>query len=633
MGSRVVQRAKVRFLVVLTLAVLWDVGPMPARGADTARKFSFQCVLPEARLTLQDLAALGDGAEFPADWTGYSHLVMEMRVHTPQRFGIWIYTEAGPRRIEFQPLGQNAWFRASVPLSYWRAQVSGNDLDASTNRRSDTFWVSVWGPWGELTSVQAIGFSMDYPINDPAIEIRNIHLAKADEGSKFLETGPDGKVVDQFGQWILGDWPRKIHSQEQLTAELAEETKSFGKPADYGYGRYNGYAATQAKATGFFRVEQVNGKWWLVDPDGHLFLATGVNGTPGGLGGRDRRGGGGGGLAAGAAPATVATASATTVVTIAPNNLVNRRLDSWGMTTGGSGRPNIAFLRFQLGQTWLGLPDVYSPQFAAALEAAANQQCTPRKNDPLLIGYFVGNEPPWGGRESEVCDLILAGNPAATQTELKQFLAAGDTRKRRTEFVVGAFGKYLEMVCGDVRKYDPNHLIVGIRFGGNPSEAVLRLARIFDVCSINVYEYEPTVQVERTYRMSGRPVMVGEFHIGVPENGLGAGLVQAMNQSERGIAYRYFVEQAASLDGFVGEWWFAWRDEPVLGRMDGENYNIGFVDAADRAYPELVEAAKATNKRLFDVHSGKAPPFSQRPKASELGTPASPWDLDIFHGG
>jgi len=58
-----------------------------------------------------------------------------------------------------------------------------------------------------------------------------------------------------------------------------------------------------------------------------------------------------------------------------------------------------------------------------------------------------------------------------------------------------------------------------------------------------VYEYEPTKQIERTYRITGRPVMVTEYHIGVPENGLGAGLVQAKDQTERGNAYRYFVEQ------------------------------------------------------------------------------------------
>jgi hypothetical protein len=155
----------------------------------------------------------------------------------------------------------------------------------------------------------------------------------------------------------------------------------------------------------------------------------------------------------------------------------------------------------------------------------------------------------------------------------------------------------------------------------------MRMGRTFDVCSINVYEYEPTKQLERAYRLTGRPILIGEFHIGVPENGLGAGLVQAMNQTERGIGYRYYVEQALSLPYALGTHWFQWTDEPITGRMDGENYNIGFIDATGRAYPELVEAAKATHKRLHDVHAGKIPPFSQRPKASEVGTPSSPWDL------
>jgi hypothetical protein len=61
--------------------------------------------------------------------------------------------------------------------------------------------------------------------------------------------------------------------------------------------------------------------------------------------------------------------------------------------------------------------------------------------------------------------------------------------------------------------------------------------------------------------------------------------------------------------------------------MDGENYNIGFVDVTDRPYPELVEAAKATHKRLLEVHSAKTLPFSQRPQASDVGSPSSPWDL------
>ena len=31
------------------------------------------------------------------------------------------------------------------------------------------------------------------------------------------------------------------------------------------------------KPTGFFRVEQIDGRWWFVTPEGHGFLSAGVN--------------------------------------------------------------------------------------------------------------------------------------------------------------------------------------------------------------------------------------------------------------------------------------------------------------------------------------------------------------------
>jgi len=297
------------------------------------------------------------------------------------------------------------------------------------------------------------------------------------------------------------------------------------------------------------------------------------------------------------------------------------------MTTGGADMPYTVMLRWprNQGTSYLGLPDVFSEEFANSIDERASTQCSPLKDDPYVLGYFVGNEPAWDGRESEVVEMILEGSSTATQIKLKEHLVGGDTPERRREFILAAFEKYLDVICTAVNKYDPNHLNLGIRYGGSVSDEVLRMGRIFDVCSINVYEYEPMWQVNRATRYTGRPVLIGEFHIGVPANGLAAGLVQARDQKERGKAYRYYVEQAASTSGFVGAYWFQWRDQPVLGRMDGENYNIGFVDANDRPYKELVEAAKATNKRLHEVHSGKAMPFNERPLASDAGTPSSPW--------
>ncbi|MES1216409.1 MAG: hypothetical protein ABUT20_12910 [Bacteroidota bacterium] len=565
--------------------------------AQQIRKLTFDGLLNEHKIALNDFQPA-----LPSDWSSYTHLVMEIKTSSPQRFSLWVYRNDGtPVRIMLQPFGQNVWLRASIPLQYLKGMdQSGMDLASSINRRTNSFWMSVWGPFGEIKSVDAIGFAMTYPINKPTLEIRSIHLSAKDEGSEFLEKLP---VLTPFNQWAYADWPEKIKTQQQLDKELADEAKNFGSNADYGYCKYGGYKNTKAKATGFFRVEQIDEKWWFIDPDGHYFLSTGTNGTA------NRRN------------------PNQTQQTQASIDRTNHRLASWGMTTGGDGRANTIMLRWKTipATTFLGLPDVYSEEFASKIDSAANTQCSPLKNDSMVLGYFVGNEPPWDGRESEVVDMILKGPNTTTQNKLKEFLSQGDNPKRRKEFMITAFEKYLDLICTAVKKYDPNHLNLGIRFGGPPSDDMLRTGKIFDVCSINVYEYEPTKWVDKVYRLTGRPILIGEFHIGVPANGLGSGLVQAMNQTERGVGYRYYVEQAASLNSFVGVHWFTWRDEPVLGRGDGENYNIGFVDATDRPYKELVEAAKKTNKQLFDVHSGKILPFNQRPKASEAGTPLSPW--------
>jgi hypothetical protein len=553
----------------------------------------FDRIFSELRVPIKVLL----GRDGPVDLSGYTHLVMEMRTSSPQRMSLWAHTTHGPRSMGFIAFGQNAVLRASVPLRFFMGRDSqGTDLASAGNRRTNSCWFSVWGPFGDLTSVEAFGISFDYPLNKPMIDLRNIHLSKTDEGSEFLEPGPH---VDSFGQWAHADWPRKIHTQDQLTRELAAEEQALAAPAAFGYSRYGGYTQSHAeRATGYFRVENINDCWWFVDPEGRRFLSTGINGTPGG------------GAGFGSGPGDERT---------------NRRLDAWGFNTGGHQRPGTVMLRWPRGINFLGLPDVYSPQFAEDIDSAANTQCAPRKNDPLLLGYFVGNEPPWNGREAELCSLILAGPDTATKTALKAFLAPGDTPARRREFVLASFRKYLQIVCDAVRKYDPNHLILGIRFGGRVADEVLVAAQIFDVCSINVYEYEPTRQLIRAAQISNRPILIGEFHIGVPADGLSAGLVQAKDQAERGIAYSYYVEQAASIPSFVGAYWFEWKDEPVLGRMDGENYNIGFVDVTDRPYAELVEAAKLTHLRLYDVHRGKQLPFARHPLASDAGAPSSPW--------
>jgi hypothetical protein len=95
--------------------------------------------------------------------------------------------------------------------------------------------------------------------------------------------------------------------------------------------------------------------------------------------------------------------------------LTSRRMRAWGLNTaygptlndtlpaGSTSRqPYVYPLRgWQMIEgAIMGLPDVYSDAFARRVDTDAAQQLDPRKEDPWMIGYFIGNEPPWPARES-----------------------------------------------------------------------------------------------------------------------------------------------------------------------------------------------------------------------------------------
>jgi hypothetical protein len=95
---------------------------------------------------------------------------------------------------------------------------------------------------------------------------------------------------------------------------------------------------------------------------------------------------------------------------------------------------------------------------------------------------------------------------------------------------------------------------------------VIRTARVFDVYSHNIYDSVPDRQyLENLYQLTGRPIVIREFHFGTPGRGLAAGLRQTRNWEERGVAYRYYVENAAAMPALIGTHWFQWIDQPPTG--------------------------------------------------------------------
>ena len=615
----------------------------------------------------------------PADWSPYEFLVLEFKATASQRFELGLETSGGRYAKLIGPFA-GVRVRASIPLRFYR-QPAGNgvDLAATFNQPRSSYWINIHSSgYGPLTNVTGIAVAMDYPVGAPTLEFRSVTLATNDPGDAVLEGKP---LVDEFGQYTHADWPGKAHSLAELKRNWAAEEAALLEKSLTNRDEYGGFLNTQAKATGFFRVEQIDGRWWFVDPDGHLLFSSGVNGV---------------GVSAGTRVAgredLFAALPSTNLVAAGPFgrrlggsfytwnlerrfgddwrekwvDLTTRRMRAWGFdtmhnwgATTNQSDPRVPYALMmrgwqtglrraevsasgtspsnsgkaqtvagnpatatQAGDSIMGMPDVYAADFARRVDDAAARQLEPRKNDPFMLGYFIGNEPPWPGREGPLCDAILAGPASEIQKRLKDFLAEGNTPARRKEFVLAAFQLYVDTINAATRRHDPNHLNLGIRFGGEPNDDVLKAARGFDVFSVNIYRYAPArAMLDGIYALVQRPILVGEFHIGAPERGLAPGLVPAMNQAERAAGYRYCVEQCAAHPAVVGTHWFQWLDEPVTGRNDGENYNIGFVDVSDQPYAELVAAAKLTHSRLLEIHEGKILPIDRMPNASAAGSP------------
>lgn len=602
--------------------------------------------------------------KFPSDWSPYNFLVLEMTSSTAQRVYLGLTTDEGYNELRLIFYAPKGWIRTAIPLTYFRDLPTGaHDLAATYNHKRPLTYINIdHGTRHDLKGVDSIGFRMHMPVRDEKIEVAKAYLTVGDPGDKYLSTVP---AVDEFGQWALGEFEGKVHSEGELKAAWATEDAAIAAIKNTRLSKYGGDLSRKTAAKGFFYVKMIGGKWWFVDPEGYLFLSISSNGMSPGGGGLVRNpikgiytdkapegfiapdpaqtGRGFGGrrpeprrdFRGREIPDTYIWLTAwnqyrrfgTVNVQAKANQLLVDRMSLWGMNTIGnwSGRDliNLNQKPFMISLSGvgiqngiLGMPDVYTDDFIRTIEEGVKRSVEPFVDNKMLIGYFIGNEPTWSNKELRLCELIdQAEEERPIRKAMKAYLAKhGDTPANRKAFVYVTYEVFLATVRDALKKHDPNHLNLGIRYGsGVPSDEVLKLSKkYFDVYSFNNYGVEPNFRnMDIIYKATGMPMIIGEFHFGTTDRGLGESLVRVISQKDRGIAYRNYSEKAFSHKALIGVSWFTWYDQPFFGRGDGENYNIGIIDATDRPYEWMVKAIQEVSENCYDVHAGKRQPFFQ----------------------
>jgi hypothetical protein len=294
--------------------------------------------------------------------------------------------------------------------------------------------------------------------------------------------------------------------------------------------------------------------------------------------------------------------------------------------------------------------DPFAPGIEKALDELFAKTIALDAKNPLIIGYFQGNEQHFEHIPQVVLAYKASEVPAKAglvaslrhkyNADITAFNAAWDPPKSiatfddigdaqlfiRTdaaardmrEFLQLYLDSYYAMVRRVFKKHSPDHLLLGSRFTPRTAnnEDVVRIAGKYnDVVSVNYYTYgieKPFLRKIHEWS-GGLPVILSEWFYSSTERGLGAH-TEVANQEERALAYRNYVEQGASLGFVIGSQWFIYFDQVITGRhfegFNGEAMNTGLVDVADRPYEQLVAAARTSNSRVYDIHFGNEPPFA-----------------------
>ena len=349
------------------------------------------------------------------------------------------------------------------------------------------------------------------------------------------------------------------------------DVPSQASQADSERDRFGGTRAGAAKGTGFFRVEQIDGRWWFITPEGNGFISMGMNHFD------------------------LAALKHKDNIHIFRNRYggsndryivegVAKPLREWGFNTIGwtqesvSGRWLDPKTLLQHSHEWspqqlqlTGLPFIYNLHFADIerfnmnpfypdvfdedfenwADYVARSVCVDLASEPFLLGYADVTLP-----------AFLRKAPGSWAENLN--LEDPQDRKKLERIV----RRYFEVTTQAIRRYDPNHMIFGPRFENPPNtpDWTIEIAgEYFDVilCNLFVTPEDIETKLSEWHKRSTRPILLSDMAFLAPTELLKVSPGSAAyvpDQKARGEAYQAFASKALSHPFILGWHWCAYLE-------------------------------------------------------------------------
>jgi hypothetical protein len=481
-----------------------------------------------------------------------------------------------------------------------------------------------------------------------------------------------GPFVDRYGQARSAQWPGKVTQDDELRADVATEDAELARtPRHPDYDRYGGYKQAEWKLppTRYYRVSKRCGHWWLISPEGHPCFYTGMCALPAGtwettpVSGREflfewlppREGP----FGAAWSRDCWGTRDGTEYVCLYTCNLIRKYGADWQSQSVKRAQQRMAAWGFSGGAKWgcvpgfaetpvlgrggtptlAGHPDVFDSKVQRVFREDLRRQIEPRRHDPFVVGWSLGNEYDEIIKRSEVVAILAMKGDVPAKRALVDYalerLYAANLSALCAAWKVGAAerqglyatrpqpphedieklrrfyaDRYYALIYETVKSIDPDHLYMGfwiVPGWWEDQEDWRLIARHCDV--IGYDRYAPSYGDERLQKLqaqSDKPTLCGEYSFPAWYNGtrgFGRYGTCTRNDTESGELYFRWVQAAARDPHCLGVCWFFYRDQPLTGRgpgrgarlVFGEHFAFGAIDEMDRPKTELVHRMRQAN--------------------------------------
>lgn len=383
------------------------------------------------------------------------------------------------------------------------------------------------------------------------------------------------------------------------------------------------------EVTGRFYTKKINGRWWLIDPEGYIHYHRGVTSLRKGSSERN------------ASAWTSRFRTDERWMRITQEELSNLGFhgtgafctNTYGLIQDHNRKnpdkpmtlaPSFGFLSNFRKEYNYDYPDndtenavglVFYNGWSEFCDRYFKNALKEYINDPYVIGFFSDNEINFSSMNSRILDRFLAisdpSNPARQAAD-DFMLSKGKgvvTEKLNDEFAGIVAEKYYKGVRDAVENNDPGMMYLGSRLHGTPKylQGVLEAAgRHCDIVSINYYgrwSVELDTKVAEWEAWCDAPFMVTEFYTKALDSDLpntsGAGFL-VRTEKDRAYAYQHFTLGLLEAKNCVGWHWFKYQDDDGADN-NNRPANKGLYDNHYRIYPYLGRYMSYINYNVYKL--------------------------------